>query len=129
VTIIGQRRVGDFAVAKSATATLTELSIESGVNPRAGGGIHNEGMLTVTGANFLSDVSYTAGGAIASDGGALTVINCTFNDNHAPIGGGIENHATLTVSNSTFAYFAVIDPVFGIFGFLAALRRFLFFFG
>lgn len=75
---------------------------------RSGGGIFNEGTLTVSNAAFTdNDLSATnsSGGAIFNkNGAALTVINSTFTGNSAEFGGAIENDgfSTITVSSSTF---------------------------
>ncbi len=70
-----------------------------------GGGIRNlDGSLTVTGSTFYGNVSYE-GGAIATQGGDVTISNSTLYSNNATNdGGGIYNlNGSLTVSNSTIA--------------------------
>ena len=111
-----------------ATLTVNDLTIAIG-SSEFGGGIDNEGTLTVWNSTFLSNSAGFDGGAINNDGtatvtnstfsgnsatfngggidndsGTLHVTNCTFSGNIATdYGGGIVNFATLTVTNSTFS--------------------------
>src|SRR5262249_11122462 len=81
--------------------------------PGQGGGIYNEGTLTVTTSTFMLNWAYFGGG-IASRAGKVTVNNSTLNANtgqdtppprpgYPAGGGGIYNgqYSSLTVSNST----------------------------
>jgi CSLREA domain-containing protein len=85
--------------------TLTVLnSTFSGNNASDGGGIENLGTLEVTNSTFSNNSSSTAGGAIRISGGTLEVTNSTFSNNSSQQGGGgIENLGTLEVTNSTFS--------------------------
>jgi len=87
----------------SGTVTLKQLSIVNGSAPGGdpGGGIYNEGTLSVVNS-ALSGNSAQDGGGI-SNHGALTVQNSTFSGNSAQDGGSISNHGALTVQNSTFS--------------------------
>ena len=78
-----------------------------------GGGISNEGTLTVSNSIFSKNISYAtaAGGGGVSNfsTGTLTVSNSTFSENISDaslgllgIGGGIHSAGVLIVSNSTF---------------------------
>jgi predicted outer membrane repeat protein len=67
-----------------------------------GGGIANQGMLTVTNVTFSNNSADGAGGGITNSG-VLTVTNSTFSGNSAGGGGGIINSGVLTVTNSTFS--------------------------
>jgi Pectinesterase len=85
--------------------TLTVLNstlADNSAGTFGGGGILNEGTLTVLNSTF-SDNSAHDGGGIANFDGTLTVLNSTFSDNSADDGGGIANSGTLTVQNSTLA--------------------------
>ncbi|MGH7224886.1 MAG: choice-of-anchor Q domain-containing protein, partial [Gemmataceae bacterium] len=68
-----------------------------------GGGIANQGTLTVSNST-LSGNSTNGGGGGIINGGTLTVSNSTFSGNSAGFGGGIFSYAgTVTVSDSTLA--------------------------
>jgi hypothetical protein len=107
-------------VASCATLDLRNLTIAhgfSGTPNAAGGGILNDGTLTVTNSTFSDNAvagifetgNNAAGGAIYN-GGTLTVTDSSFSRNGAfgPIsdtgdGGGIYNNGTLAVTKSTFS--------------------------
>jgi hypothetical protein len=74
----------------------------SGNSAANGGGIANDGMLTVTGSIVSGNSGYLGGGGIANFGTA-TVSNSTLLGNSATFaeGGGINNFGTATVSNNT----------------------------
>ena len=86
--------------------TISGLMIADGVAQGgfAGGGIANDGVLTVMGCGFTNDVTNGgfSGGGIFSRG-TLTVTNSTFLSNSAANGGGIfTGGGTLMLANSTF---------------------------
>jgi predicted outer membrane repeat protein len=97
-------------------------TVVGGIHPNAGGGIYNNGILTVTNSAFSWNNSSTTGGAIYSNS-TLTVINSTISNNSARAGGGIFNHdnGTGTVSNSTIVGNSTIDDGGGIFNLAATL--------
>lgn len=71
----------------------------------AGSGINNGGTLTVVNSTFNDNIAEFWGGAIFSYNGTLTVSNSTFSNNTVTtgVGGGIYNlFSSLTVTNSTF---------------------------
>ena len=75
------------------------------MEPGEGGGIRNDGTLTVSNSTFSGNQGNNCGGGIYNNtSGTLTVSNSTFAGNQGNnSGGGIANLGTLTVSNSTFA--------------------------
>ncbi len=85
--------------------SLSGFTITGG-NAIYGGGILNNGTLTVTDSTFSNNSisGYGQGGGICNMLGTLTVINSTFTDNSAPSdGGGVCNiMGTLTMTNCTF---------------------------
>jgi predicted outer membrane repeat protein len=114
----GDSRV--FEVGANVVVTLSGLSITNGYarfngDPShfdgRGGGIKNEGTLTVSNCTLWNNVADSGGGGIYNTG-MLTVTGCVLDSNrvNGGDGGGIFNDfdATLTVSNSTlennFAY-------------------------
>ena len=100
-----------FVVNSGVTASLSGLTIANGNSP--GGGIFNNGTLTVSNSAFSGNSANGTGGRSGGGGrgggifnyGTLTVSNSTFSGNSASGGGGggIYNYGTLTVSNSTFS--------------------------
>ena len=77
-----------------------------------GGGIYNEGTLTVDNSTFtnnsglVGDSSCGGGGiyngGLSAVGGVLIVTNSNFTNNTGDCGGGISNQGALTVTDSTF---------------------------
>ncbi len=110
VTVNGNSGFTDFAVGSGVTgASINNLIIAGGGSDHNGGGIDNEGTLTVAGCtisgNFADNgVGAGSGGGIYN-GGTLTVTDSTVTGNSAGgNGGGIyDAGASLTVTNSTFS--------------------------
>ncbi len=104
ITVSGNNASQVFLVDTGAQAILTGLAIESG-NPgsgKNGGGIDNNGTLTVSDSTFSGN-SATSGGGIDNNG-TLTVSNSTLSGNTASnSGGGSDNNGMLTMSSSTFS--------------------------
>ncbi|NJN79652.1 MAG: sortase [Anaerolineales bacterium] len=68
-----------------------------------GGGIYNNGILTITNST-LSGNSASIGGGISNDLALATITNSTLSGNSATTrGGGIDNTGTLTITNSTLS--------------------------
>ena len=65
-----------------------------------GGGILNEGTLSLTNCTVSGNTTDIAGGGIYN-GATLTLANSTVSENIAGDGGGIYNNGTLTLTNST----------------------------
>ena len=105
LTLSGNNTNSVFKVASGATLNLTNLTIAHGSADGGldGGGISNDGTLTVANSAFSGDGAPDNGGGIFNNH-TLTVTNSTFSGNSAgDFGGGIENRGTLTVTNSTFS--------------------------
>jgi hypothetical protein len=113
VTVNGNNASTDFAVASGVTSASINNLIVTGGNCDentgiAGGGIDNEGTLTVAGSTISGNLARdglfgTVGGGIYN-GGTLTVTNSTISGNSAGrLGGGIGSGGTLTVTNSTIS--------------------------
>ncbi len=104
LTISGNYAFQAFVIAPVSTVSISGLTIangyDSGIN---GGGIQNDGTLTVANSTFSGNSADHKGGGIFNDG-ALTVTNSTFSGNSTnDEGGAIFNGGTLLVTNSTFS--------------------------
>nr|MBA3711323.1 tandem-95 repeat protein [Pyrinomonadaceae bacterium] len=102
VTVSGGNAVRVFHVAGGAIVGINNLTISHGKSSDNGGGIFNEGTLTVTNST-ISNNSAPFGGGIRNNG-PLTVTNSTISNNSALYGGGsIINISALTVTSSTIS--------------------------
>ena len=92
-----------FTIPSGVVVTLQDLNIRHG-DAYLGGGVNNQGTLTVQNCTFSRNSAYEGGG-IYNSGGILTVQNSTFSENtSADFGGGIYNSGgTLTVQDSTLS--------------------------
>jgi len=95
-----------FDVSKGVLVTISNLTIKDGEPGEGypnGGGIYNEGTLTLT--NTTVSGNRALGGGGIDNAGTLTLINSTVSGNSATnlyaSGGGIYNAGTLTLINST----------------------------
>jgi hypothetical protein len=123
LTVSGNHTSRVFDVAKG-TVTLSGLTISNGSANGStsttiqGGGIYNDGTLTVSNSTLSYNTANNNGGGIANDG-TLTVSGSTLSNNSVPQpgyeGGGISNFGTLTVSNSTLSGNSVYDYGGGIY--------------
>jgi len=105
----GSSTVGSiFTVNSGAQVSFLGLTIANGNTTGPGGGISNNGVLTVTNSSFNDNsAGGNAGGAI-NNAGTLVVSASSFIGNSASsdgsgIGGAIDNNGTLTVDDSTFS--------------------------
>jgi hypothetical protein len=105
LTISGNNASRVFLVDAKVQSEFDNLTITSGtVSGDSGGGIANNGTLTVTGCSFSSNSAYI--GAGIDNTGKLTIGSSTFNQNTAGYyGAGIANEvgATLTISQGIFS--------------------------
>jgi CSLREA domain-containing protein len=102
VFISGNDNFQILVINSGKTVSLNMLTIQDGKSALSGGGIFNNGTLTVKNSTFTGNQAVAAGGSIYNVG-TLTVENSTFSGNSADYGGGISNFNTLTISNSTFS--------------------------
>ena len=106
ITIDGANAYQVFIVNAGVTAALNRLSITRGKAGSAlqGGGLVNNGTLTVTNCIFSGNTAYYGGGLINQNQATLMVTNCIFSANTSHSGGGgLRNNGTMTVINSTFS--------------------------
>ena len=113
VQINGNHAVQIFNVATNMTVFLNSLTITNGYSTNSGGGIYNDGALTLTnctlsGNSAPSGSGYGGGGGIYNNGnGLLTLNQCTLSGNSATdggSGGGIfNNDGVLTLNQCTLS--------------------------
>ena len=100
LTISGDDAVGVFQVGNGVTASISGLTITGG-SATNGGGIDNDGRLTITDSTIENSYASNNGGGIANSG-TLTVTDSTIEGSNASNnGGGINNCGTLTISDSS----------------------------
>jgi hypothetical protein len=100
--ISGNAAVQVFKVDSNATtAVLTDLAIVQGSSAQNGGGIDNEGMLTLSDCIIGGNSAASGNGGGINNDGNLTVTDCTIEGNSAAgDGGGIANTNMMIVSDS-----------------------------
>jgi CSLREA domain-containing protein len=105
VTISGDSLYRVLYVIAGASLNMNNVTIANG-NGSFGGGITNDGTLTVLDSTFSDNISGVGGGIHNGASGILTVTNSTFSGNFAAwdFGGGIHNEGSLTITSSTFSY-------------------------
>lgn len=102
LTISGNNVSRVFEVANGATAFLSDVAIANGATNSGGGGIFNNGTLTLSYSQVTNN-SAAFGGGLFNNEGIVVVENSTLNGNLASVSGGaISNFAgTLDLRNST----------------------------
>ncbi|MCP4415231.1 MAG: hypothetical protein GY805_01330 [Chloroflexi bacterium] len=95
----GIEGIRPFQIATDTAVTILNISIIGG-HVDKGGGIDNNGLLTIDNSTIRDNTANDFGGGIAS-AGILTVSNSSISGNSAYNGGGIINEGTLNISNST----------------------------
>lgn len=105
VAVSGNNTVGVFNVSPDTTVTMTGLTIEDGY-ATGGGGIWNDGILSVTDSTLAGNKATFQGGAGIVNDRTLTVTDSILSNNTddgGGDGGGIANGYTTmaTISNST----------------------------
>lgn len=106
ITVSGNSLLQPFFIAGDSTVTLSGLTIADGQSG-IGGGVGNEGDLTITHCVLTNNHAETDGGAIDNFGGSLVVNQSTLTGNtmgESGVGAGISNTGAGTVSiiESTF---------------------------
>jgi PKD repeat protein len=87
------------------TLTVNQCTLSGNVGDSSGGGIYNDGTLTVNQCTLSGNSSIADGGGIYNDvGRKLTVNQCTLSGNSSgDSGGGIANYGMLMITNSIVA--------------------------
>jgi predicted outer membrane repeat protein len=88
LTISGNNATRVLFSSSGANVIISGLTIADGVNYMEGGGIYNEGVVTLNNCTLRGNHAGTNGGAICSMG-AVALNNCTVSSNTADYGGGI----------------------------------------
>jgi uncharacterized repeat protein (TIGR01451 family)/CSLREA domain-containing protein len=108
LTVSGNNLAKVFTVSAGNTVRLDALTVSGGngaggIGFGFGGGIFNEGTLTITNSAVSGNSAADQGGGIYNAAGMLTITNSTVSGNSAltEVGGGIYNAGTLTITNST----------------------------
>jgi parallel beta-helix repeat protein len=94
-----------FQIASGTITTLDGLTVSNGrLEELRGGGIANDGTLTVTSSTISDNSAGGSGGGIFNDG-TLAVFSSTISGNRTVYGGGIFNHSlgTLNLASSIVA--------------------------
>jgi uncharacterized repeat protein (TIGR01451 family) len=89
----------------SVTIINSTLSGNTALNLSDGGGIYNDGSLRITNSTLGVNTAHSSGGGIYSNGGSVTITNSTLSINAAfADGGGIySNGGSVTITNSTLS--------------------------
>jgi hypothetical protein len=112
VTVSGSQVGRVFLVNPGVTNVLTHLVITDGLGvdgpslvAEYGGGIFNQGILTLNNCQISSNSGYAGGGIYnnGSLGGELTLEACVLVGNEAQYGGAVQNEGTLVARNSIFS--------------------------
>ena len=87
------------------TATITGSTFSENSDTFYGGGLWNDGTMTILNSAISNNTSTSgSGGGIYNNGGALTITNSVISNNSAGNpGGGIYNIGDLTVTNTTIS--------------------------
>jgi parallel beta-helix repeat protein len=75
-------------VGKGIIVALQDLRTSDGSTPNEGGGITNQGTLSLTGCTVTENTSTSDGGGIFNNGGTLTMTDCTISGNRTDGNGG-----------------------------------------
>lgn len=78
-----------FGVLGGATVSMSGLTVRNGNVTGFGGGIANEGNLTLSGVTVSGNTASLPGGGVDNFSGSLTLSGSTVSNNSAPSGGGI----------------------------------------
>lgn len=99
----GARKFRLMAVSNSGNLTLQDLTLSRGSSVY-GGGVFNNGTLTVANSTISGNKASSHGGGVSNQG-MLNIDNSTISKNSASLGGGVYNSpsGTLTIDNTTIS--------------------------
>jgi hypothetical protein len=106
------------AVESTGDLTLQDTTLSGGAaagdGARPGGGVFNDGALTLINSTVSGNSAGTYGGGV-SNTGTMTLTNSTVSGNSARYGGGVLSAGTLTVTNSTVSDNSAFSDGGGVF--------------
>lgn len=90
----GAAGAGVFEIAAGSTVTIRDMTIRHGAAPVNGGGVHNQGTLTLEDVSLVDNHAGNRGGGLCNDRGTVALTRCTVRGNEAGHdGGGIYNQS------------------------------------
>ena len=94
-----------MSVPTATTVELRGLTLTGGLAATdSGGGVFNEGNLTLTNVAISANSADSGGGGLWNEGGTVTAVGSTFSGNDAVDAGGVgSNGGTVTLTNSTLS--------------------------
>ena len=105
VTLSGGGKSRVFLIDTGVIASLSNLTISGGSTTGNGGGLSNNGSMTLSectiSGNSVAAASGLAGGGGFYNDGTATLTNCTIESNSAQVGGGMDNESTATLIDCT----------------------------
>jgi hypothetical protein len=117
ITVSGNHSSTVFHIASTFTVDISGLTVADGnaILSTGGGGILNDGMLSIISSTISRNFNRYFGGGITNYG-TLTVANCTLSQNSAEAGGAIDNaNGVLNISDSTISANTATTSGAGIF--------------
>jgi LPXTG-site transpeptidase (sortase) family protein len=94
---------GGGGIYNNGTLTITDSTISGNYAISLGGGIYNNGTLTITDSTISGNTALNGGG-IYNNTGTASITNSTISGNSAAVNaGGIYNDSSLTITNNTIS--------------------------
>ncbi len=90
-------------IANNGTLTVTDSTLSDNTGSYIGGGVINNGTLTVTNSVLSGNTAGEGGGGIMNYNGTLTVNGSTLSGNSGEYGGAIQNLNSVTINDSTLS--------------------------
>jgi hypothetical protein len=100
IAIDGNKKSTVMLVERGVVASIYALTIQNGNSDLIGGGLINDGTLTLYNSQLINNTAKTVGGALANNG-TLNIYDSLIADNAAPNAGGILNTGSLLMVNNT----------------------------
>ena len=101
-TIDGAGASQVFQINKDVQAAISGVTITGGSTAGDGGGIYNQGILTITNCTITANSASQGGGIDNTQGATLTLQGGTISQNNAAQGGGVLELGTLSADGTTF---------------------------